>query len=721
MIEIHGDIVKIDTLNSSLLLRISDIAEIVYYGKKIYWEEDYSFLGNYGYKNKFSSADDVDATPCTFSFCGDGTNRENMIHVVADGVASLRFKVDKFYLSNQKPYTGVLPFARNAEQFLIIEYYDAYSDVRVTQYFGVFCDSDVICTGLILSNGKKRDVFIRRFMSLQLDFVDADYKVLSLRGEWCAEANATETELLRGTYSSSSVMGLSSNSVNPYFAVEKNTDEPFVVAINTLYSGNHKEIVQKTSLSGVRVLAGINDYLMNYRVEKGREFYSPQSIFTFGNSRKETAESFRNFVVNHIVDPIFSRKPRPVIINSWEGFAFSFNEEKMQSLCKAAKDVGCEVFVIDDGWFGKRNDDKSSLGDWFENESKFNGGLKKLADNIKASGMGFGIWIEPEMISADSELYRAHPDYAMTIDGVEPIEIRHQLMLDITKPEVKEYIVNAITEIINKYNVDYIKWDCNRGITEIKNADNYYYDYTLSLYEILYRVRTAFPYVFIESCASGGNRFDLGMLFYTPQIWASDNTDPIKRLFTQEGLLNAYPQSVISAHVPSEMNCHSLKSYPLNIRLAVSAMTSFGYELDMTVLSKEDLCKIEKFNDIYKEYREILNFGDFYITETVTKNKRAVYVIVSEDQEKALVFVFDLENSFLKIPQRIILKGLNDDFDYTVVSAFNPDEKYFASGKTLNNVGFFAGKLFDMTEVEKYSGTLSSKMFIVQRKARGTK
>ena len=718
MIEIRKDKVKIDTEHTSLLLHFDNLAEIVYYGKKVEWEKDYSFLGNYGYKDKFSSADDVDATPCVLSFAGDGTNRENMVQIVADGVATLRFRVDKYYVTKTQPYNGVLPFARNVEQFLIIEYIDAYSEARIKQYFGIFNDSDVICTGLILNNGQKTDVFIRRFMSLQLDFVDADYKLLTLKGAWCAETNAMETEVLKGTYVSSSNLGLSSNSVNPFFAIENQGDNSFVVAVNTLYSGNHKEIVQKTFLSGTRILAGINDYLMNYKVERGCEFCSPQSIFTFGNTKTETAESFRNFVNEHIVAPRFSKMERPIVINSWESFGFSVDSEKMHKLFDTAKQVGCETFVIDDGWFGKRCDDRSSLGDWFENETKFHGGLKKFADNVKANGMRFGIWMEPEMVSRDSNLYRNHPDYAMTVDGVEPIEIRHQIMLDITKPEVKEYIVDSVSNVVKKYGLDYLKWDCNRGITEILNADNYFYDYTLSLYEILNRITKAFPDLMIESCASGGNRFDLGMLYYTAQIWASDNTDPIQRLFTHEGLLNAYPQSVISAHVPSKMNEHSLRSYPLKVRLAASAMTAFGYELDLTKLPDDELKIIKIFNNIYKEYRETLNFGDFYISERAYSEKRAVYTIVSKDKQNAVTFIFDLENSFIKIPQRIKFKGLKDDFEYIVKTAFEQKEICCVSGKTLNNIGVFSGKLFTLSEFEKYSGGLYADVLLLTRRSK---
>lgn len=723
MIKIIKDVVKIDTEKSTMLVRMSEKAELLYFGESINDETDYSFL-NFGCaKAIFSSADNTDATPSVLSFVGDGSNRETSTHIVGnDGFASFRFEVDKFYIAEKFSFDDGLPHSKNATEYLIVEYKEPKNTVRLIQYFGIFENSDVIATGVKVINEGKTDLFVKRLFSIQLDLSDGEYTVASLRGSWGEETHETVIPLCYGAYTSSSFMGLSSNVANPFISLNRSGGERFTIAANLLYSGNHKEIIERNKQSGVRILSGINDYLLNYKVAPSNSFSTPEGIFVFAENTEKASREMREFVCKNIANTTFENTERPIVINSWESFGFKFDSERLYELCDYAVDCGIEMLVVDDGWFGNRNDDKTSLGDWFYNEAKIGGKLSEVARVVKSKNLKFGIWFEPEMVSEKSSLYKNHPEYAMKENGVEPIRIRNQIVLDITKSEVQKYIIDSISFVIEDCNVDYIKWDCNRGLTEIKNSGSYFYDYVISLYKILDVLTRKYPQVLFEGCASGGNRFDLGILYYMPQIWASDNTDAKERLFIQEGLLIGYPQSCISAHVPSRQNMHTFKIYSMFARFAVSAMAVLGYELDLTTLSEKELTEIKEYNAFYKKYRKTIQYGDVYQTEKVKDGGRSVISIVDKDKNNAVVLISNIVHDIQKVPKNVKVKGLEPDALYSVKTVLHKDridERLSVSGRTLEKCGVNIGNISVISDMMDDTGTVSSEIMVLTKVIRG--
>ncbi len=707
------EIVKINTKNTTLLLKINDKVDLIYYGEKIYDEKDYSFLGQDIALRKCSSADDIDATPSIISFVGDGNNRETSVHIVDGfGNASLGFKVNRYYFTNEHLKMNGLPTAYGNEKFFVIEFKSSISKITLKKYFGFFDDCDVLTTGIIVENEGDANIFVRRLMSMQLDLIQGEYEIISLSGSWCNETNINRTELSKGVYSFGSYLGLSSNVHNPFFMI-KNKSDNSCIASNLIYSGNHKEIFEKTELSGIRVMSGINDYLLNYEVLPNCSFASPESVFVCGNSEEETSEKMRDFVLKHIINPNFTNKERPIIFNSWEGLGFDINNKSIANLATVAKEIGIEVFVIDDGWFGGRNDDTSSLGDWYENEEKFNGKFCETAKLIKENGLKFGLWFEPEMVSINSEFYQNHSDYAMTIDGLTPIEIRNQIVLDITKEEVQNHLIESLSKNIEKYGIDYIKWDCNRGLTEIRKSGSYFYDYTVSLYKILDTITKKYPNIIMEGCASGGNRFDLGTLCYFSQIWASDNTDPLVRVDTQRGLFLGYPQVSATSHVAVSPNPHTMRKYKISDRFAISAVTNLGYELNLNNLSKSELEEIKTYNEFYKRYRKVLQFGNITTSYENHNDKRIIFTSVSKEKDLAVSVAVDLRCVFARIYDRVYINGLQDNYVYKVNSVFSDKVNNLeVTGKSIRKCGIYVGNFFTVDSATEYNDFLATEIFV---------
>ncbi|MBR2988459.1 MAG: alpha-galactosidase, partial [Clostridia bacterium] len=579
--------VKADTKNSSFIISTMDMPKLLYYGKKVGDSTDYEFTG-ISRPRVFTSADDVDNAPYLISTVGDGHLRENAVQIVTEsGVSTLRLKFKGVKILDKKPVLSGLPSAYGESCCMVLTYADEVLNIELQQYFAVYENSDVISTAIKLINKSNSQIKIKRLFSLQLDLPDGEYELLTLDGASCRERIPTVKTVNGGTYVNASFSGLSSNSHNPFVSLTKKGANGFCVQSNLIYSGNHKEVVDVSNFGGVRLLSGINDYLLDYPVLPNQSFCAPEAVFTIAPNTTLASANMREFVDRHIMPKGLRRKERPIVVNTWETFLFNFNFDKLMGLCDKAKDLGVEMLVLDDGWFGKRNDDHSSLGDWDENEKKLGCSLKQFGEKIRDKGLKFGIWVEPEMISRDSELYRAHPDWAMTIDGVSPLEIRYQLVLDTTKKEVRDYIVDKICAVIENSGVEYVKWDCNRSIQEVKDSGTIFHDFTLGLYDMLKRITEKFPDVIIESCASGGNRFDLGMLCFTPQIWCSDNVDARYRTEIQEGTLYAYPQISMGTHVGHIPDWHTFNGTSYDNAFAVAMLGAFGYEFNLTELDQE--------------------------------------------------------------------------------------------------------------------------------------
>ncbi len=544
-------------------------------------------------------------------------------------------------------------------------------DVRLNLYYCVYEDSNVITRSAEIVNHGAEEFTVRGLASLQLD-LDADViKVTSFHGDWAREMEKCDMLLTGGKFVNESRGGNSSNHANPFImysepGATENGGEVF--ATNLVYSGNHRESVEFGGHAKARIMTGINPDFLNWTVKKNESFLSPEAVLSHSKTGfSGITKSNHRFVREHIVRGEWKHKERPILLNSWEAAYFKISESKLVKLAKEAADCGMELFVMDDGWFGKRDNDNCSLGDWYDNKDKLPNGVKGLSEKIKALGLMFGIWVEPEMVNADSDLYRAHPEWAVKNPARHHAEGRDQMILDLSKKEVREYIISQMSDVFERSNCDYVKWDMNRNFSDFftptgdKEAQGKFpHAYILGLYEIMETLTRRFPHILFEGCASGGNRFDLGILSYFPQIWASDDTDAVARCSIQNGYSYGYPQSTWSAHISASPNHQTLRKTPLATRYAVASMGVFGYELNLCDLPSEELKEIREQVGIYKKWRKVLQFGDFYrlggrvneesfdkytggflsarLDTTLTRN-----IIVSEDKSEAMGYIVNAE------------------------------------------------------------------------------
>ena len=714
MILLKDGFLKIDTENTTLLLRVDgNLPEISYFGQKLLAFDDFSVWRDREMRGNISSASDYDGRLSVVSAAGDGNNRETAFHVVsASGNGSLRLKLKDIRLQTNKPELQGLPSSFGEKESVTLVYLDEVMGVELEQYYATFENSDVIATGVRLKNVGKENVFVKRMMSMQLDFEEGDYEAVGLYGAWAHERKKKRTPLTGGCVSNASYVGYSSNAVNPFAMLVKKGKRGFAVGSNLVYSGNHREFFDVSVYFGVRMATGMNDFMMNVEVPVGQWIDAPEAVFVYAKTEDEVSFKMRAFTSKHIIPVRWQNKERPIKINSWETFLFNFEKRKLMGLCERAVKLGVELFVLDDGWFGKRNDDTSSLGDWFANEEKLGGTLKELGGEIRKNGLQFGIWVEPEMICEDSDLYRAHPEYALTIDGVTPLYIRNQLVLDITRKDARAYIIDKISRVIEESGAVYVKWDCNRGISELKGNGDYFYRHTLAVYDLFKTLTEKFPDVLFESCASGGNRFDLGMLCYTPQIWTSDNTDSRCRLTIQDGTLTAYPQSTMSAHVGHSPSYASFNATSLKDRFAVSACGVLGYEFNFAELDEEGMAQVARQTAFYKKWRDVLQFGEVFTAGGSVEEKNVFYTYANADKSRAVAFGFNLIREVMKPETRLFVAGLDDNAKY-LVELVNEYEgtattRFEASGSTLNNGGIYVGKWFTEKSLNVNSNSIGS-------------
>ncbi|MBE6960687.1 MAG: alpha-galactosidase [Ruminococcaceae bacterium] len=558
--------------------------------------------------------DDKDAGSCAdemslaWSGSGRGDYRESPLELAGKST-DFRFKNYRI-IDGIVPMEGGLPQAKGDARTL--EIVMEQTDLRLRLYFTLF--DTAITRRCVLENIGEGAVTVQKFMSSLMD-LPGNYEMTTFDGGWIAEMRKHTVPVLDSRVVNESVTGASSNRHNPGFLLSEvgaTEDSGRVYGFNLVYSGNHYAGVQR-SLQGLsRVVQGISPSNFAKKLQPGQCFETPEAVMSWsdegfgGLSRK-----MHDFVNRHIVPEYWQYKLRPVLYNDWEGCMFDFNQRILLGLAKKARDLGCELFVLDDGWFGKRNDDRAGLGDYTVNKKKLPSGLKGLSDRIHAMGMEFGLWFEPEAVNVDSDLYRAHPDWALT-DAFEPLLGRHQLLLDLTKPEVRDYIVENVSGILDSAGISYVKWDMNRHSIALGEKAH---DYILGLYDVLRRIFEPRPQVLLESCSSGGNRFDLGMLCFGPQVWCSDDTDPIERLTIQGGLSYLYPQSTFGAHVSAAPHAQTLRNTPLTTRGNVSFFGCLGYELDLNHLLPVEETEIKAQTEFYKKYRKVFQFGTFRRTE----------------------------------------------------------------------------------------------------------
>ena len=558
---------------------------------------------------------------------------------------------------------------------------DNVSGAEVTLVYTAFCRIDAITRHTVVKNMSEKPMVIERVMSTCLDFHDAGkMDLIHLWGDWGRERMFERTPLMHGTQEISSKRGCSSHAHNPFFAVcSRDTTEESgeVFGLNLVYTGNFTASAEMDADGGARLLMGINPETFAWNLKQGESFTTPEAVMVFSSEGLGgMSRTFHRLYRENLCRGIWKNLRRPILVNNWEATYFQFDEEKLCQLAETAADLGIEMLVMDDGWFGRkypRNSDHCGLGDWFVNEEKLKGGLGKLTEKINSLGLKFGIWFEPEMISEQSELYEKHPDWVIqTKDRVKSVA-RHQYVLDMSRQDVREYLFERICAVMDNAKIAYIKWDFNRSLTEVgsallgaENQKEFSHRYVLGLYELLERILTAYPDLLLEGCASGGGRFDPAWLYYAPQIWTSDDTDAIERLDIQLGTSICYPASSMGAHVSVCPNHQMGRTTPFRTRGIVALSGVFGYELDLTKLTEEEKNLVREQCDEYRKNNEIIRNGNLYrLIDPWDDNTKCAWMFVSNDKKEAVV-TYAVIRHIMKARHYLRLAGLDPDTAYLV-------------------------------------------------------
>lgn len=606
-----------------------------------------------------------------------------------DGTNFADFRVLEYVIHNGKPEIEGLP-ASYAEvgdnvQTLEIKTLDSVSGVEASLFYAVFYDYDVITRWVKITNNGDNKITLLRALSGNIAFDNHNYDVISNFGTWARERQIERAPLLHTGAVVESNCGSSSHYANPFMIMtDHNTTEDSGEAIGIVlaYSGNHRMSAYLNKYNVVNLSGGISPDNFRWNLKMGESFSTPELVISFSdNGLSGLSQNFHTLIKNRVCRGVYRDKKRPVLLNLWEACYFDFTEETIKKAADSAADLGVELLVIDDGWFGKRNDDHSSLGDWNVNEDKIKCGLADLCNYVNLKGLMLGIWFEPEMISPDSELIKKHPEWVMQINGRKPTETRWQLMLDLTNPEVCEFVYNSVSDVLKTTNIEYVKWDYNRTMAHIGSAylkpeqmGEYYHRYILGLYGVLDRLTTDFPNVLFEGCASGGGRFDMGMLYYTPQIWTSDDTDAVERAEIQYGTSLIYPMSCQSAHVSVCPNHQTGRTVSMAARHIFALTGSFGYELSPEKIDENDREYIKAFIKFYNENFDIFQNGKYYRLTNPKTDDYAVFEYVYEN--RVIIGAMRLKTHAINLQTTIKLKGLDENRIYTDK---NSGEQYYGS------------------------------------------
>lgn len=649
----------------------------LYYGARTAGEMDY--LLNYGDRgfsgNPNSAGNDrtysLDALPQEYPSLGTGDFRNYALNIEnADGSQCCNPVYITHEIEAGKYTLKGLPFVRaeeNEAETLKIILEDPVTKVELHLLYGVLEKEDIITRSVIIKNAGKAPVTVKKAQSACLDFLHGDYDLIKFHGRHAMERNMERMPVSHESIRIGSRRGTSSHQYNPgVILVGKNTNEDSGSCYGMLfvYSGNFLVEAEKDQYDQTRIQMGLTDELFAYPLEAGAEFTAPEVILSYTNKGlSRLSQQYHHCIMNHICQGKYVHANRPVLINSWEAAYFDFTGDTIVELAKEAKALGIDMVVMDDGWFGKRNDDNSSLGDWYVNEEKLGGTLTKLIERVNAEGVKFGIWIEPEMVSEDSDLYREHPDWAITIPGRKPVRSRNQLVLDFSRKEVRDEIFKRICAVLDQGNVEYIKWDMNRSLADIY-APNVTYDYVLGVYDFLEKLTNRYPDILIEGCSGGGGRFDAGMLYYTPQIWCSDNTDAINRTRIQYGTSFFYPVAAMGSHVSAVPNHQTGRVTSMHTRGVAAMSGTFGYELNPALLNAEEKAEIRAQLAQYREYQELIREGDYYRLSNPFQDNFAAWMVVSDDRSKALVSVIRLTAEANPPAAYVTLKGMEEDAFY---------------------------------------------------------
>ena len=698
---------KLDAKNTSYVFGATDDGYLIhaYYGKKIE-DEDLTYLlrlTENPWTLKTNARDKgtfMDAHAFEYPCHGTGDYREPCLMVMDDEgmtTTDLRYVSHKVYKG--KPALEGMPatFAdENEAETLEITCVDKHTGLEAVLVYTAFNDLDVITRSVRLKNNGTAPLNVKRVLSACVDFDNDGYDFITLNGSWARERVMERCRLHHGKQGVDSVKGESSHQNNPFVALVSHTadeDNGEAYGFNFVYSGNFFAQAEVTQHKYTRLVMGINHFDFNWLLEAGEEFVAPEVVMVYSSEGiGAMSRTFHDLYREHLIRGEYKDKRRPILINNWEATYFNFDTEKLIDIAKEASKLGIEMLVMDDGWFGHRDADNSSLGDWFVYEKKIKGGLKYLVDEVNKLGMKFGIWFEPEMISPDSELYKAHPEWAIQVQGRELSMSREQYVLDYSNKEVRDHIYGMMKKILDSANIEYIKWDMNRQLTEVgsttlpKNRQReLWHRYVLGVYDVMNRLTTDYPHILLENCSGGGARFDPAMLYYSPQIWCSDDTDAIERLKIQHGTSICYPASAMGAHVSDCPNHTVGRSTPFATRGNVAMVGTFGYELDVTRIPQEDRDAIPGQIAQFNKYNPIIRTGDQYrIGNVFEDNMWDAWMFVAKDKSEAVFTFVQVLGRPNYRNRRVKLKGLDPKAMYR-----NEENGEIHSGSALMNAGIF--------------------------------
>lgn len=626
------------------------------------------------------------------------------------------FVFDSFEIVPGKPDIHPLPHVyveKNDEMTTLkVHLKDLVLQAELDLYYTIDEHRPAIMRSVCVKNIGEKVIQLDKVMSLSLDMPDAQYEMIELTGAWCRERHLKTRLLEHGITAIQSIRGHSSNNFNPFIALKRphtteNSGE--VIGFSFVYSGNFLAQVEVDTYDVSRITMGIHPQNFSWQLKPDNTFQTPEVVLVYSeHGLNQMSQTFHDLYANRLVRGYWRNRPRPILVNNWEATYFNFNEKKVLEIAKEAKELGIELFVLDDGWFGHRDDDTTSLGDWYPYSKKLPLGISHLSKEVSALGLKFGLWFEPEMVNTDSDLFRTHPEWRLSTPNRNASHGRHQFVLDFSNPEVVDYIYNLIDKVLSESEISYIKWDMNRSMSEVYSSayppqqqGEVMHRYILGVYDLYDRLTSKYPEVLFESCSSGGARFDPGMLYYAPQAWASDDSDAVERLKIQYGTSMVYPISSIGSHVSASPN-HQVDRYTsMKMRGDVAFFGTFGYELDLTKMFDGEKAEAKQQIKFMKEHRELLQFGTFYRLKSPFEGNITSWMVVSKDQKEALMGWYRVLNQVNVGYMRIALQGLNPEFEYQL----NDSERLFG-GDELMNIGFITS---DHTCGEKKSQDTSQR------------
>lgn len=684
----ESKVFKLDTNKSTYMIGIIDEEQFlghIYYGKRIEDTDMKYLLKIYESpfvpsKNNRDRGSFFDTFPTEYSTHGVGDYRESSIIIKNDkGHTTGQLTYIDYTIMEGKPKLEGLPatFSKKEECITLrLMCKEIFSGATIELFYSVFPEEDVITRSVNIINTSDSPITIEKAYSCCQDFDGSDYDIITLHGTWARERHVQRRNLTLGKQSAGSLRGESSHQEHPFMALcDRTATEDYgeVYGFSFVYSGNFVVQAEENQFNTTRIVMGIHPENFSWGLKSKESFQTPEVVMTFSSEGiGQMTRNFHNVYRRHLIRSKYKDSKRPILINNWEATYFEFDKDKLVGIAKEASKLGIEMLVMDDGWFGNRYDDNRALGDWFVNEEKIQGGLKSLVEEINALGMQFGIWFEPEMISPDSKLYEEHPDWAIQVEGKPLTLSRNQLVLDMGRKEVRDYIYSLMKKILTESNIAYVKWDMNRQLTNLGSKvltsgqmGELSHRYVLGVYEMMERLVTDFPDLLLENCSGGGARFDAGMLYYSPQIWCSDNTDAIERLEIQRGTSMVYPLSTMGAHVSDCPNHATGRVTPFETRGHVALAGTFGYELDVTKISKEDRDMIPEQVAMYHKYSRLIQSGDYYRIANVADTRYYdCYEIVATDRSEALITYVQVMNVANNHSRRIRVKGLDPKAKY---------------------------------------------------------